>query len=210
MTVPDATASPKESDAAPRASWRESIAVYLQPRVLIVMLLGFSSGLPLALSGSTLQIWMKESGIDLRAIGLFVLVGGLVHTGVISTIGRWAIDVIGTNYFAASTILLFGSAILGAFFDNIPYAATMAPIVEGLVQQSADPMVNQHLWWAFALGADFGGNGTAIAASANVVAIGIAARAGHPISFWQFTKYGVPVTLLSTATAWGYVALRYF
>jgi PAT family beta-lactamase induction signal transducer AmpG len=76
MTAPDATAAPPTvSDAAPRASWRESIAVYLQPRVLIVMLLGFSSGLPLALSGSTLQIWMKESGIDLRAIGLFVLVG---------------------------------------------------------------------------------------------------------------------------------------
>ncbi|HVV42197.1 MAG TPA: MFS transporter [Nitrobacter sp.] len=76
MTAPDAAAPPpKAADAAPRASWRESIAVYLQPRVLIVMLLGFSSGLPLALSGSTLQIWMKESGIDLRAIGLFVLVG---------------------------------------------------------------------------------------------------------------------------------------
>ena len=76
MTAPDATATPpKAPDATPRASWREGIAVYLRPRVLIVMLLGFSSGLPLALSGSTLQIWMKESGIDLRAIGLFVLVG---------------------------------------------------------------------------------------------------------------------------------------
>jgi PAT family beta-lactamase induction signal transducer AmpG len=76
MTAPDATATPpKTPDAVTRASWRESIAVYLRPRVLVVMLLGFSSGLPLALSGSTLQIWMKESGIDLRAIGLFVLVG---------------------------------------------------------------------------------------------------------------------------------------
>jgi PAT family beta-lactamase induction signal transducer AmpG len=76
MTAPDAAAATtKPSDIAPRASWRESIAVYLQPRVLIVMLLGFSSGLPLALSGSTLQIWMKESGIDLHDIGLFVLVG---------------------------------------------------------------------------------------------------------------------------------------
>lgn len=142
--------------------------------------------------------------------GLFVLVGGLVHTGVISTIGQWAVAAIGTNYFAASTILLFGSAVLGAFFDNIPYAATMAPIVEALVAQSSDVLANQHLWWAFALGADFGGNGTAIAASANVVAIGIAARAGHRISFWQFTKYGIVVTVLSTAMAWGYVALRYF
>ena len=75
MTAPDAATAPTVSDVAPRASWRESMAVYLQPRVLIVMMLGFSSGLPLALSGSTLQIWMTESGIDLRAIGLFVLVG---------------------------------------------------------------------------------------------------------------------------------------
>src|SRR6478735_10781606 len=73
MTAPDA--APTVSEAASRASWRESMAVYLQPRVLIVMMLGFSSGLPLALSGSTLQIWMKESGIDLHDIGLFVLVG---------------------------------------------------------------------------------------------------------------------------------------
>lgn len=142
--------------------------------------------------------------------GLFVMVAGLVHTGVIATIGEWAIDVIGTNYFAAATSLLFGSAILGAFFDNIPYTATMAPIVEGLVQQSADPNGVNHLWWAFALGADFGGNGTAIAASANVVGIGIANRAGHRITFWQFTKYGILVTILSTFMAWGYVALRYF
>lgn len=142
--------------------------------------------------------------------GLFVMVAGLVHTGVIATIGEWAIDVIGENYFAAATSLLFGSAVLGAFFDNIPYTATMAPIVEGLVQQSADPQAVNHLWWAFALGADFGGNGTAIAASANVVGIGLANRAGHRITFWQFTKYGILVTILSTLMAWAYVALRYF
>ena len=74
---------------------------------------------------------------------------------------------------------MFGSAVLGAFFDNIPYIATMAPVVEGLVAQAPDPQTGQALWWAFALGADFGGNGTAVAASANVVAIGIAARTGH-------------------------------
>jgi Na+/H+ antiporter NhaD/arsenite permease-like protein len=66
------------------------------------------------------------------------------------------------------------------------------------------------LWWSFALGADFGENGTAVAASPNIVAIGIAARAGHPISFWQFTKYGIPVTILSTLMAWAYIWLRYF
>ncbi|HEY1324326.1 MAG TPA: hypothetical protein VGF32_28975, partial [Streptosporangiaceae bacterium] len=73
-----------------------------------------------------------------------------------------------------------------------------------------DPAAGQALWWSFALGADFGGNGTAVAASANVVAIGIAARTGHPISFWTFTRYGIVVTVLSTTLAWVYVWLRYF
>jgi Na+/H+ antiporter NhaD/arsenite permease-like protein len=86
----------------------------------------------------------------------------------------------------------------------------MAPIVEGLVAQAPDAGTGQALWWAFALGADFGGNGTAVAASANVVAIGIAARSGQPISFWQFTKYGLLVTAVSSVMAWAYVWLRYF
>lgn len=143
-------------------------------------------------------------------MGLFVMVAGLGHTGVISGIGNWAVDTIGGNYLGAATSLIFGSAALGAFFDNIPYAATMAPIVEGLESEVADPVTGQALWWAFALGADFGGNGTAIAASANVVAIGLAKRGGHPISFWGFTKYGILVTILSTVLAWVYVYLRYF
>ncbi|MFC5744505.1 SLC13 family permease [Actinomadura rugatobispora] len=143
-------------------------------------------------------------------VGLFVMVSGLVHTGVIENIGEWAVDTVGDDYFMAATGLLFGSAVLGAFFDNIPYVATMAPIVEGVVAQAPDPATGEALWWAFALGADFGGNGTAVAASANVVAIGIAARTGHPISFWQFTRYGIVITALTTVMAWVYVALRYF
>ncbi|MEU8346881.1 possible tyrosine transporter P-protein [Actinomadura meyerae] len=142
--------------------------------------------------------------------GLFVMVAGLGHTGVIEKIGVWAADAVGDNYFVAATSLLFGSAVLGAFFDNIPYAATMAPIVEGMAAGAPDQSTADALWWSFALGADFGGNGTAVAASANVVAIGIAARTGNPISFWQFTRYGIIVTVLSTLMAWVYVALRYF
>src|SRR6201986_1356123 len=75
MTAPEATSEPAVPVATPRASFRDSLAVYLQPRVLIVLLLGFSSGLPLALSGSTLLVWMRESGVDLGTIGLFALVG---------------------------------------------------------------------------------------------------------------------------------------
>ncbi|WP_439657333.1 SLC13 family permease [Lentzea sp. HUAS TT2] len=143
-------------------------------------------------------------------MGLFVMVAGLVHTGVIETVGTWAVSAFGDNYFAAASALLFGSSVLGAFFDNIPYVATMTPVVEGMVAEIPDAGTGRALWWSFALGADFGGNGTAVAASANVVALGIAARAGHRISFWQFTRYGIVVTLVSTAMAWGYVWLRYF
>lgn len=143
-------------------------------------------------------------------MGLFVIVGSLVKTGVIESLGTWAADAFGDNYFGAATALVFGSAVLGAFFDNIPYTATMAPIVEGLVAQAPTESVGQALWWAFALGADFGGNGTAVAASANVVVLGLAARNGQPISFWQFTKYGIVTTVVTTVLAWLYVWLRYF
>src|SRR5579883_2754783 len=75
MTSSEATAKTTEDKAPAATSWRESFAVYLQPRVLIVLFLGFSSGLPLALSGSTLLIWMRETGVDLGTIGLFALIG---------------------------------------------------------------------------------------------------------------------------------------
>ncbi|WP_102145295.1 SLC13 family permease [Mycobacterium hubeiense] len=143
-------------------------------------------------------------------MGLFVMVAGLVHTGVIEMLGTAAVSAFGDNWLLAASALIFGSAVLGAFVDNIPYTATMTPVVEGMVAQTPDDETGRALWWSFALGACFGGNGTAVAASANVVAIGIAHRAGHPISFWRFTKYGIVVTLLSTALAWVYVWLRYF
>ena len=108
-------------------------------------------------------------------------------------LGTWAVGTFGDNYFGAATALLFGSAVLGAFFDNIPYVATMAPVVEGMVAQAPDAETGAALWWAFALGADFGGNGTAVAASANVVAIGIAAR-GPPDLVLAVHQYGIVVT----------------
>ena len=143
-------------------------------------------------------------------MGLFVMVAGLVHTGVIGALGAAVASAFGDNWLLAATALIFGSAILGAFIDNIPYTATMTPVVEGMAAQTPDAETGRALWWAFALGACFGGNGTAIAASANVVAIGIAQRAGHPITFWKFTKYGIVVTLWSATLAWAYVWLRYF
>lgn len=143
-------------------------------------------------------------------LGLFVMVAGLVHTGVVEWFGDAAVSMFGDDFFLAATGLLFGSAVLGAFVDNIPYTATMTPVVEEIAAQSPDAETSRALWWSFAFGACFSGNGTAIAASANVVAIGLAQRAHHPISFWRFTRYGIVVTLLSTLLAWIYVWLRYF
>ena len=182
--------------------------LHLEPSMIALV----GAGVMLLVSGADVHDTLREVEWPTLVffMGLFVMVAGLVHTGVIATIGEQVIATVGDNYLGAATALLFGSAVLGAFFDNIPYTATMAPIVEGLVAQVPDPATGQALWWAFALGADFGGNGTAVAASANVVTIGIAARMGHPISFWQFTRYGIVVTLLSTAMAWVYVWLRYF
>lgn len=86
----------------------------------------------------------------------------------------------------------------------------MAPIVEDLVASAGGAEQGEPLWWAFALGADLSGNATAVAAAANVVVIGIAARARRPISFWEFTKYGLLVTIVTLLVAWPYVWLRYY
>ena len=117
---------------------------------------------------------------------------------------------LGDQELLAATTLLFGSALVGAFVDNIPYTAATVPIVDQLVAESATPSSESPLWWAFVLGADLGGNTTAVAAGANVVVLGIAAKAGHPISFWQFTKYGLVVTFATLAVSWVYVWMRYF
>jgi Na+/H+ antiporter NhaD/arsenite permease-like protein len=143
-------------------------------------------------------------------MGLFIMVGGLVETGVIERLGESAEEAVGGRPLLAVTVLLFGSAVLSAIVDNIPYVTTMAPLVERLVEGVPDPTQGEALWWALALGADLGGNATAVGASANVVIIGLAAKYGHPISFWTFTRYGLVVAAITVALSWPYLALRYF
>lgn len=143
-------------------------------------------------------------------MALFVLVGSLVKVGVIGELGQLAAEAMGDRELLGATALLFGSAVIGAFVDNIPYTTAMVPIVEDMVAATPSSGAESPLWWAFVFGADLGGNTTAVAAGANVVVLGIAAKAGEPISFWEFTKYGVVVTVASLAVAWLYVYLRYF
>lgn len=99
---------------------------------------------------------------------------------------------------------------LSGIIDNIPYVATMSPLVADLAANIHDPTHTDALWWSLALGADFGGNMTAIGASANVVVLGIALRNGTPISFWEFTRKGAVVTAVTIALAAPYQWLRYF
>jgi Na+/H+ antiporter NhaD/arsenite permease-like protein len=141
-------------------------------------------------------------------MGLFIMVGALVKTGVIENLAAWVIDVTGGDLFAATMLILIVSAVLSAIVDNIPYVATMAPLVAQLaVTIPGDTTV---LWWALALGADLGGNATSIGASANVVALGVAERAGFKIRFTEYLRYGVPVTLVTVALSAVYLWLRYF
>lgn len=142
--------------------------------------------------------------------GLFVMVGGLVSTGVIRQVSDLVASATAGRLGVATFVLLGGSAVLSAVVDNIPYVTTMTPIVSDLVAAHGGAHGGGHvLWWALALGADLGGNATAIGASANVVALGIAARQGEPISFWEFTKYGLVVTVVLVALCVPYLALRY-
>ncbi|CAN5657399.1 ArsB/NhaD family transporter [soil metagenome] len=143
-------------------------------------------------------------------MGLFVMVGALVQTGIIGSLAQDATDAIGQRYFLASSIILFASGALSGIVDNIPYVATMAPLVHDLVRAGNGDTGAGAAWWSLALGADLGGNATAVGASANVVVLGIAARNGHPISFWMFTKYGLIVATVTISISWLYVGLRYF
>ncbi len=143
-------------------------------------------------------------------VGLFIMVGALVEVGVIEHLGKTLTDAIGDRYFLAATVLLIGSALLSGIVDNIPYVASMSPLVQGLVADAGRASGATALWWALAAGADLGGNATAVGASANVVILGIAARNGHPISFWTFTKYGQITTITTVTIAWVYIWLRYY
>ncbi len=224
---------PERADAVMRLEARETIT---DPRllvrvgvVLVLVLLGFvthavthlepslvallGAGAAVLVSRVPHPVYLEEIEWEtlLFFVGLFVMVGSLVHQGVISELAETLTARIGDDYAPAAMGLLVGSAVLSGVIDNIPYVATMAPLVYELVGPAPGlPPEQQSLWWALALGADLGGNATAIGASANVVVLGIAKRNGHPISFWMFTKYGLVVTAVTIGLCIPYVLLRYF
>jgi Na+/H+ antiporter NhaD/arsenite permease-like protein len=139
-------------------------------------------------------------------IGLFMLIAGVIEIGMIEAIATALTDLTGGALAGGAIVILWLSAVLSGVVDNIPYTATMLPVVE---QMSEPHGGSQALWWALAAGADFGGNLTIIGASANVILASMSERDGHPIGFWTFMKYAGPVTLGSILISTAYIWLRY-
>ncbi len=168
-----------------------------------------------ALLGATVMLFLTSESVEEALagiewptlfffIGLFVLVGALEETGAVQEIADGIASATGGDRTAELLGIAWVSAIASGIVDNIPFTATMIPVVEQLNTSDDDAY-----WWALSLGACFGGNATIVAAAANVAASGMAARAGRPIGFVAFLKVGIPATLLSMLIATAYIALRY-
>ena len=140
-------------------------------------------------------------------VGLFVVVSGLVETGVISSLAKTTMDLTGGDITITAILILWLSALASAFVDNIPFVATMIPMIQDM---GAIGIANlEPLWWSLSLGACFGGNGSLVGASANLIVAGLAAQKGHPISFMRFFVIGFPLMILSVIIATLYVYFRY-
>ena len=172
----------------------------------------------IALAGAVVLLFI--SGIDSEQIllevewktifffsGLFILVGGIEETGVISMMANGVIELTGGDLFLTALAILWVSAIASAFIDNIPFVATMIPLIIQMGEMT--DMNIMPLWWALSLGACLGGNGTAIGASANVVAIGMAEREGYRITFGSYFKIAFPVMLITIVLATVYILFAY-
>ena len=138
--------------------------------------------------------------------GLFIVVGGLQETGVIQIVANTLVDMTAGHMTLTILLILWVSAIISAFLDNVPFVATLIPLILTMESSGVDVAP---LWWAVSLGACLGGNGTLIGASANVVLSGISNRHGFPITFASYFKVGFPLMLLSVGICTIYMLLRY-
>lgn len=139
-------------------------------------------------------------------MGLFVIVGGMVETGIIEKLATILISSTGGHPVATMLVLLWASAIISSVLDNIPFVATLIPLIALMEQGGADV---SPLWWAISLGACLGGNGTLIGASANVVVASISSKNDYPITFGQFTKIGFPVMIFTIMIATVYMLVKF-
>lgn len=155
-------------------------------------------------------------------VGLFILVGAIEHVGLLDRIANEAVSLTGGNVVLTALMLLWFAGIASALVDNIPAVATLIPLTLAVGRLLFPELANLDnaafavhpdvvpFWWALALGACLGGNGTLVGASANVVAVGIAERRDEPIGFWGFTKVGAPFAIMSLIVSSAYIWLRYF
>ena len=192
--------------------------------VLLLVILGFISHdlthiptfLIAMIGASVLLIFEKPAEVLVEVewntifffVGLFIIIGGLEASGGIALMAKWLLEVTQGSQTATSMIILWASGILSGIIDNIPYTATMAPMIAA-IEQTMGHVYAHPLWWSLALGACLGGNMTIIGAAANVIVSENAHKAGYPISFMQFLKYGIIVTMISLALSTVYIYFRY-
>lgn len=150
-----------------------------------------------------------EWGVIFFFVGLFIIVGGLEHTGVIEMVAKAALTVTGSNVTLAGSLILWLSAIASAFVDNIPFTATMIPLIQDMGRLGGITDLNP-LWWALSLGACLGGNGTLIGASANIVVASMAEKRGFKIKFIDFMKIAFPMMIMSIIVSHIYLWIRFF
>ena len=142
-------------------------------------------------------------------IGLFIIIGGLEASGGIKLMAQWILDVTQGSQTAAGMLILWASGLISGVIDNIPYTATMSPMLVEISKVMGAEYTHP-LWWCLSLGACLGGNLTIIGAAANVVVSEQAAKDGHPIAFMRFMKYGVVTVLISLIISSAYIYMRYF
>ncbi|MDE5754570.1 MAG: anion permease [Oscillospiraceae bacterium] len=196
-----------------------SLVIFLCAVVLLIT--HSSTGLTVAFIGVVIALitlitsakHIKEilKGVDYKTLlfftGLFIVVGGLEQTGVLEIIANFISKVCGSNYYLMVAIIIWVSGIASAFVDNIPFAATMVPIIKEL-SLGSDPLLAT-LAWSLAMGTDVGGSATPIGASANVVGTSAAAKAGHPIGWGEYCKKLAPATLIVLLVSTVYICIRY-
>ena len=183
----------------------------------------------IALFGAALLLLLQSWGGGLRAkdkafegimaevewttifffVGLFIVVTGVEHVGAIGWLAEQTLIMTGGDFVATAGAILWISAIASAAIDNIPFVATMIPMIENMAPSFGGVQAIVPLWWALALGACLGGNGSLIGASANLIVAGFAQRAGHPIAFLQFMKHAFGLMLVSILIAHAYLYFRY-
>lgn len=176
----------------------------------------------IALSGATLLMLLageKTEEVFLTVewptlfffLGLFIVVGGLVETGIINALAQWSLNMTAGDMRFTGVFILWSSAIASAFINNVPFIATMIPLVQQMgTLGGISPAELEPIWWALALGACLGGNGTIIGASANVIVAGMADKSGNPIRFLEYMKLAFPLMLMSIAISTVYILVRYF